>query len=78
VITGVSDEDITSIFRVKNQRRKKPTCGRWLAAIALWFLARLIFGSESGSDTFSETSVHMRTARRRIPEDGNIDCHHSL
>jgi hypothetical protein len=30
---------------------------------------------EDRGDNFSETSVHIRTTRRYIPEDGNIHCY---
>jgi hypothetical protein len=62
----VSEERITSIFRIKQQQSKKPEYSRWLGRIL--FLARLIFDHKFEG----ETSVHIRTTRRYIPEDGNI------
>jgi hypothetical protein len=43
-----------------------------LTPAARWFLARLIFGSEDGSDTLPRNSGLHTTARHYIPEDGNI------
>jgi hypothetical protein len=60
--TDVSEEHVTSIFRVENQPCKKTRCSRWLGrmAAALWFLARLIFNPEAGGDTFLwNISSHM-------------------
>jgi hypothetical protein len=63
--TGVSEEHITHICNVKNQLSKK------LCLATCWelVLARLIFGLENGSISSSETSVHIRTKRRYVPED---------
>jgi hypothetical protein len=42
-----------SIFRAENLRIKKPACSVLPShLLASWFLARLIFGSEDGFDTF--------------------------
>jgi hypothetical protein len=56
--TDVSEERITSIFKVENQPSKKPSCSRW------WWKIEVIRSSE--------TSVHIQTARRYTPEYGNI------
>jgi hypothetical protein len=50
----VSEERITSTFRVENQSSKKPAYSRWLG----------IFDSEDGSYCSSETSIHFQWAVR--------------
>jgi hypothetical protein len=42
-----------------------------LAPATSWFLAQLIFDPEDGGDSSSETLVHMLTARRYVPAEGN-------
>jgi hypothetical protein len=52
---------------------KKGSCD-WMAShlLACWFLVRLNFDPEDGVIRSSEISVHIRTARRYIPEEDNF------
>jgi hypothetical protein len=43
-----------------------------LHLLARWFIARLIFNPEMEVIRSSETSVHVRTTLRYMPEDGNF------
>jgi hypothetical protein len=45
--TYVSEECITSVFRIENQSSRKPARSRWLDILSL-----LIFDPEDGGDTF--------------------------
>jgi hypothetical protein len=54
--TSVSEDHVTSIFRVKNQLSKKPACNKLKVEEIL----------------SSQTLTHIRTTQRYIAEDGNI------
>jgi hypothetical protein len=66
--TDVSEQLITSIFRVENQCSKKPDSS--LPPAARWFLVPWSFDSEDGGDT--PKPVHILTTWRYLPEVGNI------
>jgi hypothetical protein len=73
VSTDVSEEHISSIFKVeKNKLSKKPA--RKQVACTYWFLTQLIFSTLKMEDIcYSEASVDtQRTTRRYIPEDGTL------
>jgi hypothetical protein len=75
----VSEEYITSIFRVENQPSKKQACSRWLDRILQLPPDMTLFSCSANFSTlkmevirFSETSVNIQTTWRYIPEDCNI------
>jgi hypothetical protein len=46
--------------------------GEWACS---WFLARRFFYPEDGGEWSSETSVHTKTTRRHVPENGIFHSH---
>jgi hypothetical protein len=59
--TNVGEEYITCIFKAENQPNKKPACS-----------TRGYFTLKIEAMSSSETSAQIRTTRRYISEDGNI------
>jgi hypothetical protein len=51
-------------------------CDVAAATCSRWFLARGFFYPEDGGDTFLETSVHRRSTRRHVQENGIFHSHH--
>jgi hypothetical protein len=45
---------------------------QYCSLLARWFVARLIFDTDDGGDSSSETLHHIRTIRCYIPENGNF------
>jgi hypothetical protein len=65
VWTDVSEKRIASIFRLQSAA----TCSLWV--LACWFSTLNMEAIKS-----SETSVHTRSTRRHIPEDGILQGHY--
>jgi hypothetical protein len=70
--TDVSEECITSIFRLENQLRKKPACIWWLGCLAQKM--EVVLSSETS--VHIQTTFHIQTTWRRVTEDGNIRNYH--
>jgi hypothetical protein len=61
--TYISEERVSSIFRVENYPSKKPACSKWLGLFSTFKMEVI---------RFSETSVHIWTTRRYILEECNF------
>jgi hypothetical protein len=62
---------IYHIYRVENHPSKEPRCSRWPASSMLVSCSDKFYLEDRG-DMFHETSVHVRTTQRYIPDDDII------